>query len=190
VYVTNQTRADALFTSLVAINVQLGGTQANPAIDGVDWNNFELGGSLPEFMNYISLRLKFYFGSAFLITAPPAAFSLSAPPAQGGSDRLMLATMHGGGTYSTYTGTALDLMCPQFYDGINTVTSVRNALNFYDDTVSVPGSVLNGTSTQNQTIPNSKLGIGFGMQTPYLLSTYGAAVYAGYWTVANATYRL
>jgi len=180
VYVTSQARADALVDSLITIISSLG------EIDGIDWNNFELGGSDPVYMTYASLRLKDHYGSGFLITAPPAAFALSAPPAQGGSDRLMMATMHRGGTYGNYTGSALDWVCPQHYDGINQVANIRNSLNFYDDTITVDASALLGTASASVAIPSSKLGVGFGMQTPQLLSQYGQAVYDGYWTPANA----
>jgi chitinase len=179
VYVTSQARADALFDSLKTINEALGGSGTTAAIDGIDWNNFELGGSDPVWMTYVSLRLKEYYGSGFIISAPPAAF----PPLNAGSqvesDRLLLATMHRGGTYGTYSGTALDWFCPQFYDGVNTQTHITNALNYYDDTITVAGDATLGTSSASVTLPNSKMGIGFGIQTP----TWSDS---GYWTSANA----
>jgi hypothetical protein len=178
VYMTSKARADAFIASIKVINEQLGGSGTTPAFDGIDWNNFELGGSDPEWMCYASLKLKAYYGSGFLISAPPAAFSLSVGQ-QGGDDRELLATLHLGGTQDGYSGTALDWFCPQFYDGLNQLTTVRNALNFYNTAISVPGSTENGTTTQSVQIPRSKIGIGFGMQTPTWTNS-------GYWTVPNA----
>ena len=162
--INTQARADAFVASIKTINVQLGGSGTTAAIDGIDWNNFE-GASVSgsgTWMTYAGQQLKAYYGSDFLITAPPAAFDLTSG-GQGGSDRLLLATMYAGG--------ALDWMCPQFYDGINSTAEVRSALDFYNTAVTV-----NGASVQ---IPRSLIGIGFGLRT----TTWDNA---GYWYIADA----
>lgn len=162
--INTQARADAFIQSIKDTNVLLGGSGTTNVIDGLDWNNFE-GAAITgqaTWMTYASQQLKNYYGSDFLITAPPAAFDLNTN-GQGGSDRLLLATMYAGG--------ALDWFCPQFYDGLNQLTSVRNALDFYNTAVTV-----NGASVQ---IPRTMIGIGFGIQTPTWTDS-------GYWTIANA----
>jgi hypothetical protein len=176
-----QTRADNCVASIISIISTLG------EIDGIDWNNFELGGSDPEWMTYASLKLKDYYGSGFIISAPPAQFGTGVG-GQAYEDREMMATMHHGGTYGSYTGTALDWMCSQQYDpsGHNTQSAATNMLNHYEGSVSVPASTINSSSAATVSIPRSKLGIGFGMQTPAMLELY-PDTYSTYWTVANAT---
>lgn len=162
--INTQARADAFIQSIKDINVTLGGSGTTAAFDGLDWNNFE-GANIAgqaTWMTYCSVQLKAFYGSDFLITAPPAAFSLS-EGAQGGFDRTILATM--------YQAEALDWFCPQFYDGVNQESSITAALNFYNTSI-----IVNGSSVQ---IPRSRIGIGFGIQTPTWVN-------AGYWTIANA----
>lgn len=162
VYITSQSRADAFVASIKTMNTSLGGTNPTPAFDGIDFNNFEGGGSQGEWMTYAALQLKDYFGANFIISSPPAAFG-----PQYTSDRLVLAEMHRGGTYGSYSGTGLDWMCPQFYDpsNLNTVSNVRTFLDLYNTSVTVPGSTTLGTTTGSVQIPRTKIGIGFGIKS-------------------------
>lgn len=162
--INTQARADAFIQSIKDINVGLGGSGTTCAFSGLDWNNFEgasVAGSA-QWMTYASQQLKTFYGTNFLITAPPAAFSLTVS-GQGGIDRAMLATMYAGG--------ALDWMCPQHYDGIVTEAEVQASLDFYNTAVTV-----DGVSVQ---IPKSRIGIGFGMRT----ATWNDV---GYWYPAAA----
>jgi len=154
-----QARADAFIASVKSINEALkvgtslsGSAATTPAIDGIDWNNFE-GANISgqaTYMTYASQQLKAYYGSDFLITSPPAAFG----PTQYVSDRLLLATL--------YRSNALDWMCPQFYDpsNLNTTSNVRTFLDLYHTAVTVPADAFLGTSSASVTIPRSVIGIG------------------------------
>lgn len=157
---TSQATADTLVASIKSMNLGLGsGTGQTANFDGIDFNNFEGGGSDPVWMTYVALRLKEYYGSSFICTSPPAPWG----PSQNTSDRLVLATMHRGGTYGSYSGTGLDWLCPQFYDPDcnNTQALVRDQLDFYHTAVTVPASTVLGTSSASVQIPRSKIGIGF-----------------------------
>lgn len=144
-----QAKADAFIASVKSINVSLGGSGVIKAIDGIDFNNFEGASSANQraWMTYAAQQLKSYYGSDFLISAPPAAFG----GGQDVSDRLMLATMYKGG--------ALDWFCPQFYDpsDLNTTANVRYYLDFYNTAITV-----DGVSTQ---IPRNTIGIGFAIKS-------------------------
>lgn len=144
VYLTSQARADAFVASIKSINVGLGGSGTTLAFDGIDWNNFEGGGSSGAWMTYAGQQLRAYYGNDFIFTSPPAAFG----GGQDVDDRLVLAEM--------YQGNALDLLCPQYYDpsGLNTLANVRYYSEFYHTPVTVNGSSV--------TIPRSHIGIGFG----------------------------
>jgi len=143
VYLTSQARADAFVASIKTINVGLGGSGTTAAFDGIDWNNFEGGGSSGTWMTYAGLQLKTYYGSDFLFTSPPAAFG----GGQDVADRLMLAEMYAGGV--------LDWLCPQYYDpsDLNTLAKLRTYSDFYHTAVTV-----NGVSVQ---IPRDHIGCGF-----------------------------
>lgn len=159
--INSQATADNFVASIKAENVLLGGSGTTAAIDGVDFNNFEgasAGTATPAWMTYAAQQLKTYYGSGFLVTAPPSCTNYLN---QRTSDRLLLATMYNGG--------ALDWFCPQFYDGPgnNDQAAINDALDFYNTAVTV-----NGSSVQ---IPRTKMGIGFRVD---------AATYS--WTPANA----
>lgn len=161
--VTNQTQADNFVQSVKDANVEFGGSGTTAAIDGIDWNNFEQAtdANLRVWMTYASLKLKAYYGSDFLITAPPAATTFNS---QMQSDRLLLATMYRGGSVTGYSGHALDWMCPQFYDGpgLNTESQISTMLDAYHTAVNVAGSSSIGTTgTELTQIPRTAIGIGF-----------------------------
>lgn len=88
--------------SIERINAELGGTLAEPAIDGVDFNTFEAEAT-PNTTEYLWMfrELKRLFGRDFGITSPPAPWNEQdkAMIRQALSEDLM-----------TYAG-------PQFYDG-------------------------------------------------------------------------
>lgn len=180
--ITSQAKADAFVASIKSINVQLGGSGNTAAIDGVDFNSYEGTPASGEWITYACLRLKAYYGSDFLITSPPSCTNYLN---QRTIDRLALAEMHAGGTYSgpdgTYTGTALDWFCPQYYDGPgnNTSAQVRDASDFYASLgaygpVTIP--LHNGNTQSTISIPRSKIGIGYRCDS----ATYS-------WTTANAS---
>jgi len=159
-----QARADAFIASIKSINESLkvgtslsGSALTTPAIDGIDWNNFESANISGQatYMTYAMQQLKAYYGSDFLSTAPPAAFG----PTQYVSDRLLLATMYRSG--------ALDWMCPQFYDpsNLNTVSNVRTFLDLYHTAVTVPADAFLGTSSASVVIPRNIIGIGFAVKS-------------------------
>lgn len=153
-YIQTKVRADAFIASVKTINDGLGGSGTTAAIDGIDWNNFEgtsIAGS-GTWQTYAGQQLKAYYGNDFIITSPPAGFSLSGPGAQPTSDRLLLAEM--------YAGDALDWLCPQFYDpsDLNTLANARLGLDVYHAAVTV-----NGVSVQ---IPRNHIGVGYGVATP------------------------
>lgn len=151
VYIQTKARADAFIASFKSINEELGGSGTTLAIDGLDWNNFE-GTSLAgqaQWMTYVGQQLKAFYGDQFIITSPPAGFSLAGPGPQPTSDRQLLATM--------YAGDALDWFCPQYYDpsNLNTVENVRLGMNVYKAPVTVDGQTIS--------IPDDHVGIGFGI---------------------------
>ncbi len=143
VYLTSQARADAFVASIKTINVGLGGSGNINVFDGIDWNNFEGGGSSGAWMTYAGQQLRTFYGDDFLYTSPPAAFA----GGQDVSDRLILAEMYQGGV--------LDWLCPQYYDpsNLNTQAKIRTYSDFYHAAVTVNGSSV--------TIPRDYIGIGF-----------------------------
>lgn len=145
VYLTSQTRANAFIQSIKDMNVGLGGSGTTAAFDGIDWNNFEGGGSSGTWMAYAGQQLRSYYGDNFAFSSPPAAFG----GGQDVDDRLVLAEIYQAGV--------LDWMCPQFYDpsNLNTLGNVRYYLDFYNTAVTV-----NGSSVQ---IPRDHIGIGFSL---------------------------
>lgn len=147
-YITSQARADAFVESIKTINVGLGGSGNINVFDGIDWNNFEgvQNNAQGAWMTYAGQQLRAFYGDDFAFTSPPAAFELSSG-GQGGIDRALLAELYQGGV--------LDWTCPQFYDpsNLNTLTRVREGLDFYNTSVTV-----NGSSVQ---IPRDYIGIGF-----------------------------
>lgn len=168
IYIQNQTRADAFIASIKSINVQLGGSGTTNVIDGIDFNNFEFMSSAdvsPTWMTYVGQQLKAYYGSDFLIMAPPlSANSATSPTNQAVVDKVLMATM--------YDGEALDWMAPQFYEGsANTPTKVRDSLTYYNSAITI-----NGHSVQ---IPQSIIGVGFGIRTATWTAT-------NYWILADA----
>lgn len=173
--ITSQAKADAFIASIKNINVQLGGSGTTAAFDGVDYNSYEGSPASGQWLTYASLALKDYYGSDFSIASPPAVHGQSCPSGQACLDRLTLAEMHAGGTYGSYTGTALDWFSPQFYDGggNNVCSTVQSTLDFYNTAVTVP--LHNGNATASQQIPRTKIGIGYAISSA---STW--------WTTANA----
>lgn len=149
--INSQTTADNFITSIKAENVLLGGSGTTAAFDGIDWNNFEgseAGTASPAWMTYAGQQLKAYYGSNFLVTAPPAPEYHAGPggaSAQVTSDRLLLATM--------YDGNALDWFSPQNYDNANSYGEVTFTREKYNTAITV-----NGHSVQ---LPYSIMGIGF-----------------------------
>jgi len=152
VYITSQVRADAFVTSIKAINVELGGSGTTMAFDGIDWNNFEgvSQGAQGAWMTYAGQQLKAFYGSSFMFTSPPAAFSYTVG-GQAGSDRALLAELYQGGV--------LDWLCPQYYDpsNLNTLANTRTGSDWYNTAVTV-----NGQSVQ---IPRDYIGVGFACAT-------------------------
>ena len=133
--------------SIKAANVAFGGSGTTAAFDGIDWNNFEgaqAGTASPVWMTYVGQQLKAYYGSNFLITAPPAPEYTSGPGSaseQVTADRLLLATMYDGG--------ALDWFCPQNYDNANSYGEViftrekyNTAITIEDRSVQLPYSIM------------------------------------------------
>lgn len=149
--INSQATADNFINSIKAENVLLGGSGTTAAFDGIDWNNFEgsqAGTASPAWMTYCGVQLKAYYGSDFLVTAPPAPEYTSGPgsaSAQVVSDRLLLATMYQGG--------ALDWFCPQNYDNAESYGEVIFTRQKYQEEVTVNG--------QPVTLPSSVIGIGF-----------------------------
>jgi len=183
--VTSQAKADNFVQSIKNINVQCGGSGTTPAFDGIDWNSYEGTPASGQWLTYCSLALKEFYGSDFLITSPPAVHEQFVN-GQAWLDRQVLAEMHAGGTSGSYTGTALDWICPQFYDGAgnNVPSFVRSTLDFYNTTVTV--SLNNGNTTASQQIPRTKIGIGYRIgaeanswTTTNAASNYTAAIDAG-----------
>lgn len=177
--VTTQAKADAFIQSVKDTNVSFGGSGQTKAFDGIDWNNFETvtDVNLRVWMTYVSLSLKAYYGSDFLITAPPAVHG-AFPGGQAEADRLLLATLERGGTVPGYSGSALDWFSPQFYDGggNNTQEAINLLLDYYHTAVNVAGSASIGTSgTVLTQVPRNKIGIGFAI---------GAS--STWWTTTNA----
>jgi hypothetical protein len=88
--------------AIVRINGELGGTQAAPALDGVDFNTFEADAApnTPEYI-WIGKELKRIFGSGFGVTSPPAPWS--------DRDKQFCKAMIAAG--------AMDYAAPQYYDG-------------------------------------------------------------------------
>lgn len=175
--ITDLTKADAFVASIKSINVLLGGSGQTAAIDGVDFNSYEGIPASGRWITYACLRLKAYYGSTFQITSPPSCTNYLN---QRTLDRGVLAEMHAGGTYTgvdgTYTGTALDWFCPQFYDGPgnNTSAQVQDTLDFYNTSITIP--LNNGNTNPISQIPRSKIGIGYRCDS----NTYS-------WTTANAS---
>jgi hypothetical protein len=177
--VTDLNSAIRFIDDVIEINTQLGGTNPTPAFDGIDWNSYEGAAASGRWVTYVCLALKAYFGADFLMTSPPACHNYNG---QAALDRAVLAEMHAGGTYSgvygTYTGTALDWFCPQYYDGDgnNSETFVcgtdAGSLAWYGSSVAI--NLNNGNTTTPVAIPSSKIGIGFGVSTlPYYWTTAG-----------------
>lgn len=92
----------AFVNSVKAINVQFGGSQSLPVIDGIDLNTYE-GGITPDVTLYQSIvsQLRTYFGSNFIVTTPPAPWN--------GVDKTFCAAMLASGHFS--------YVAPQYYDG-------------------------------------------------------------------------
>ncbi len=159
-----QGRADAFIASVKSINETLkvgttlsGSALTVPAIDGIDWNNFEQANIAGQstYMTYAGQQIKAYYGSTFQVSAPPAP----GDGAQGISDRLLLATM--------YRSNALDWFCPQMYDHSSNTTdsAVRTSLDFYHTAVTVPADAFLGTSSASVVIPRNIIGIGYSIGT-------------------------
>lgn len=156
VYVNSLTNANNLIQSVKDFNVSLGGSGTTAAFDGIDWNNYEgvVDSNFRQWMTYAGQQLKAYYGQDFIISSPPAAYSLAGPGANVTADRLLLAQM--------YAGDALDWFSPQFYDpsNLNTLGNKRLGLDFYNTAVTV-----NGQSVQ---IPRNHIGVGMGLNNPAL----------------------
>lgn len=133
---TNRTQSTAFVDSIVAINTQFGGTLANPAFDGLDFNNFE-GQVVPNFteMGWIAQELRVRFGANFMITCPPAPWRQS--------DKDFCAAMLAAGNM-TYAA-------PQFYDGPG-LADPAAIVSYVDDWVA---NVAGGDA--------SKIVVGFGV---------------------------
>jgi chitinase len=97
-----RTESTRFVDSIVRINTELGGTLANPVLDGVDFNTFEADAA-PNTTEYlwIAYELRRRFGSGFGITSPPAPWS--------DRDKQFCKAMIAGG--------AMDYAAPQYYDG-------------------------------------------------------------------------
>jgi hypothetical protein len=149
--INSQATADNFIQSIKDANVAFGGSGTTAAFDGIDWNNFEgsqAGTASPAWMTYASQQLKAYYGSNFLITAPPAPEYTVGPgsaSAQVASDRLLLATMYAGG--------ALDWFCPQNYDNANSYGEMVFTRQKYQEVETVNGSPVS--------LPSSIMGVGF-----------------------------
>lgn len=167
VYVNSLTNANNFIQSIKDINVSLGGSGTTAAFDGIDWNNYEgvVDVNFRQWMTYAGQQLKAYYGSDFIISSPPAGYSLSGPGPNVTADRLLLAEM--------YAGNALDWFCPQFYDpsDLNTLANKRLGLDVYNTAVTV-----NGQSVQ---IPRNHIGVGMGLN-------YSGAALSAYETAADA----
>lgn len=99
---TTRPQSQAFVDSIKAINTQFGGTQSNPAFDGVDFNNFE-GEVTPNLTEnrWISQQLRLFFGANFIITCPPAPWR--------DADKVFCSGMLSSGDMS--------YAAPQYYDG-------------------------------------------------------------------------
>lgn len=155
--INDQTTADNFVTSIKAANVLLGGSGTTAAFDGIDWNNFEgaeADAASPAWMAYASKTLKNYYGTDFLITAPPAPEYTSGPGSasvQVTADRLLLATIYD--ELDSQGNHCLDWFSPQNYDNANTYGEVIFTREKYNTAITV-----NGHSVQ---LPYSIMGIGF-----------------------------
>jgi hypothetical protein len=98
----SRTESTRFVDAIVRINTELGGTLANPVLDGVDFNTFEADAA-PNTQEYlwIAYELRRRLGSGFAITSPPAPWS--------DRDRQFCKAMIAGG--------AMDYAAPQYYDG-------------------------------------------------------------------------
>jgi chitinase len=157
----SQARADAFIASIKAINEQLGGAGSVKAVDGIDLNIFETATADGQWMAYIGQQLKAFYGE-FLITAPPSATDYDGSAT---NNRLALAQMYNAG--------AMDLLNPQHYDGpgLATSTNVNLRAGFYHTAVDIGGGTM-------VTIPQNRIGIGFGILAGQPSNTW--------WTAADA----
>lgn len=165
--ISSQAKADVFVAAIKTLNVQFGGSGTTEAIDGIDFNNFEQASdpNLATWMAYAAQQLKNYYGSDFLVTAPPAATNFLD---QAETDHLLLATIYN--TLDNQGNPCLDWLCPQFYDGpgLNAESQINIMLDQYH------AAILVGATSV--TIPRNRIGIGFAISSN---STW--------WTVANAS---
>lgn len=175
--INSQATADNFIQSIKDANVAFGGSGTTNAFDGIDWNNFEgaeAGTASPAWMTYAGQQLKAYYGSDFLITAPPAPEYTSGPggaSVQVTADRLLLATMYDGG--------ALDWFCPQNYDNAESIGETKFTREKYNTAITVNG--------HSVTLPYSIMGVGFRVGGAGQWATNAAAA-TGYTTLVNDGY--